>query len=60
MIVIKASTNKPCFWCGTTAHVVEAKFKDGTFSGTICKNCLFKKMEEKAPRPADAESNVPE
>ena len=46
MIVIKLS-DKPCFLCGKTAHAVEAKFKDGTFSGVLCKDHLFERMEAK-------------
>ena len=46
MIVIKLS-DKPCFLCGKTTHAVEAKFKDGTFSGVLCKDHLFERMEAK-------------
>ena len=44
MIVIKP-TAKPCFLCGKAAHTVEAKFKDGTFTGVLCKDHLFERME---------------
>lgn len=51
MITIKLS-NKPCFLCGGTTHVVEARFKDGTFTGALCKDHLFERMEAKcAPVP---------
>jgi hypothetical protein len=46
MVIIKLS-DKPCFLCGTTSHVVEARFKDGTFTGTLCKEHLFERMEVK-------------
>jgi hypothetical protein len=46
MVTIKFS-DKPCFLCGKTTHVVEAKFKDGTFSGVLCKDHLFERMEAK-------------
>jgi len=52
MITIKLS-NKPCFLCGTTSHVVDARFKDGTFSGTICKEHLFERMEAKYGKLAE-------
>ena len=57
MIVIKLS-DKPCFLCGKTAHVVEARFKDGTFSGVLCKDHLFERMEAKYA-PGKEENKLP-
>ena len=54
MVTIKPS-DKPCFWCGTTTHVVEAKFKDGTFTGVLCKEHLFERIEAKLRQAAERE-----
>ena len=58
MITIKLS-DKPCFLCGKTAHVVEAKFKDGTFSGVLCKDHLFERMEAKYRQAPEVEKTLP-
>ena len=52
MVTIKLS-DKQCFLCGTSSYVVDARFKDGTFSGSICKEHLFERMEAKYGKPAD-------
>ncbi len=54
MVTIKPS-DKPCFLCGLTAHVVEAKFKDGTFTGVLCKEHLFERIEAKLRQAAERE-----
>ncbi len=53
MITIQKST-KPCFLCGTTEHTVEARFKDGTFRGVLCKDHLFDRMEAKSRQVVDS------
>jgi len=53
-ITIKKST-KPCFLCGKTSHTVEAKFKDGTFNGVLCKDHLFERLEAKYPAAEEPE-----
>jgi hypothetical protein len=58
MIVIKLS-DKPCFLCGKTSHAVEAKFKDGTFSGVLCKDHLFERMEAKYRQAPEIEKTPP-
>ena len=59
MIVIKLS-DKPCFLCGKTAHVVDARFKDGTFTGSLCKDHLFERMEAKYGGRVEQPSDGPE
>lgn len=56
MITIKLS-DKPCFLCGGTRHVVEARFKDGTFTGVLCKEHLFERMEAKYRQTAATEKD---
>jgi hypothetical protein len=57
MVTIKLSA-KPCFLCGTNSHVVEARFKDGTFSGSICKEHLFERMEAKYGKTTEEKKPV--
>ena len=58
MIVIKLS-DKPCFLFGKAMHAVEAKFKDGTFSGVLCKDHLFERMEAKYRQTSEVEKTLP-
>ena len=58
MVTIKLS-DKPCFLCGKNTHVVEAKFKDGTFSGVLCKDHLFERMEAKYRQASEVEKTPP-
>ena len=57
MVTIKLS-KKPCFLCGKTTHVVEARFKDGLFSGTLCKDHLFERLEATYGKTAEEKSAV--
>jgi len=59
MIVIKLS-DKPCFLCGKTTHVVDARFKDGTFTGSLCKDHLFERMEAKYGSGVEEPGDGPE
>lgn len=47
MLTIKSITDKPCFLTGKRTNVVEAKFKDGSFSGAIEWNELLKVMKRR-------------
>ena len=48
MNVTIKKTTKPCFLCGKTSQAVEAKFKDGTFTGVLCKDHLFERLDAKS------------
>ena len=52
-MIASKNSQKPCFLCGTTRQTVEARFKDGTFSGVLCKDHLFERMEAKLGQAAE-------
>ena len=45
MLQIKQVTDKPCFQCGNRQETADVKFKDGTFSGVLCKTHLWEAMK---------------
>ncbi len=52
MLTIRELTDRPCFLCGSTEDIAEAKFKDGTVV-PLCREHTWKKLKEmnKKPRP---------
>lgn len=46
MITIIGKSKRPCFLCGKN-DAAEVKFKDGTFTGTICREHLWERVVKK-------------
>jgi hypothetical protein len=55
MLTVKPTENRPCFLCGKTDRTVEAKFKDGTFSGVVCWEELYGLMAKRNGKKETAE-----
>ena len=41
MVTILKLSDKPCIWCDKAEDTAEVKFKDGRFSGVVCKDHLW-------------------
>lgn len=50
MVTIRELTDRPCFMCGSTEDIAEAKFKDGTVV-PLCRDHTWKKLKEMAKKP---------
>ncbi len=42
---VEKSKKKPCFICGTREKTVDVRFKDKSFSGTLCVEHMYEKLE---------------
>ena len=44
-------SSKPCFLCGRKEKTVEVKLKNGSFSGVLCLEHLYDRLEGKPKNP---------
>jgi len=52
MLIIKGISKNPCFINGDREDVVDVKFKDGSFEGSISWENLWKVIKRKASDPS--------
>jgi hypothetical protein len=57
MLTILGLTDKPCFICQKREGTAEVKFKDGTFTGVLCKEHCWERLHRPDQKPAG--SNTP-
>ncbi len=48
MVTILGKSAKPCFLCQMTERTADVKFKDGSFTGTLCMEHLYERLQEKS------------
>jgi hypothetical protein len=52
MLTILGLTDKPCFICQKREGAAEVKFKDGTFTGVLCKEHCWERLDRPEKRAA--------
>ena len=52
VLTIKCPSDKPCRLCKGKEKTVEVTFRDKTFTGVMCTDCIYKELVPQPPRVA--------
>ncbi len=54
MLTISGLSDKPCFICQKREGTADVKFKDGTFTGVLCKDHAWERLRKPEGKPVTA------